>query len=396
MHPTSVINLDHNATTVIDSRVARASHEAATTLIGNPSSQHSLGQAAAAAIERARRQVAEALATSPREVVFTSGATEANNLALVGLWAANEAAGTRRRTIIVGATEHSAVLEPARVLADRGARVLEVSVCPDGRVDLDQLAELVSDDTLLVSIMLANNETGVVHPLDEVVALVRRHGALVHTDATQAPGRIPVGFADLQVDLMSISGHKMYGPRGVGALLVDRHARVPGGSSLLEPLLHGGGQERGLRAGTYNTAGIVGFGVAATLVPEYLTDAPSVAARRDRLAAGLRTRIEAVTVNGGSAPRLPNTLNVRFAGADAEAVLSGLPALACSTGSACSSGTPRPSHVLVAMGLSASAASECVRLSLSRATSDAEIDAAVDMLADAVAHVRSFTTPDVL
>ncbi|MGN9915365.1 cysteine desulfurase family protein [Micromonospora palomenae] len=389
------INLDHNATTIIDPRVAQATHEAATTLIGNPSSQHALGQAAAAAIEQARQQAADALGASPREVIFTGGATEANNLALLGLWAANEVAGAPRRTIIVGATEHSAVLEPAKVLADRGVRVLEVAVLRDGRVDLDQLAELIDDDTLLVSIMLANNETGVLHPLDAVVELAHARGALVHTDAAQAPGRIPVDFADLGVDLMSVSGHKMYGPRGVGALLLDRYARVPGGASLLEPLIHGGGQERGLRPGTYNTAGIVGFGTAATLLSEHLTEAANVAARRDRLAAALEARLAGVSVNGARAPRLPNTLNVRFEGADAEAVLAGLPLLACSTGSACSSGTPHPSHVLTSMGLSAAEASECVRLSLAGATSDGEIDAAVDMLIDAVSHVRSSITLDV-
>lgn len=392
----SLINLDHNATTIIDPRVAAACDEAATALIGNPSSQHALGRIAAAAIDQARERIADSLGASDREVVLTSGATEADNLALLGVWLANEAAGTPRRTIIVGATEHPAVLEPAKTLIERGARVVEVSVLPDGRIDLDHLAVLIDEDTLLVSLMLANNETGVLHPLDAVVALVREQGAIIHTDATQGPGRIPIDFAGLGVDLMSVSAHKMHGPRGVGALFIDRYARVPGGASLLEPLIHGGGQERGLRPGTYNTAGIVGFGIAATLLPEHLCAASDVAALRDRAAAALEARLDMVSINGGGAPRLSNTLNVRFAGADGEAVLAGVPEIACSTGSACSSGIPHPSHVLTAMGLSTTAASECVRLSLSPATDTAEIDRAVDMLVDAVTYVRSFTTSDVL
>jgi cysteine desulfurase len=277
-----------------------------------------------------------------------------------------------------------------------GATVVEAPVKPDGTLDLEAFADLVTDQTLLVSLMLANNETGVLHPVVRAAEIAHEQGALVHTDATQAPGRIPVDFADLGVDLMSVSSHKMHGPRGVGALLFDAYAQVPGAASLFEPLVHGGGQERGLRPGTYNTPGIVGFGVAATLIGERLAQAAELESRRDAFEAALVDRLGDVTVNGAGAPRLPNTTNVRFAGADAEAVLAGTPEVACSTGSACSSGVPHASHVLTAMGLDEAEARECVRFSLSAATSHAELNEAVSLIADTVNHVRSLTTTDVL
>lgn len=392
----SLINLDHNATTVIDRRVADAVHRAAIELTGNPSSGHALGQMAAAAVEEARQQVAEALGAHGREVIFTSGATEANNLALLGSWASSQDARSPRRTVVVSATEHPAVLEPAKALAARGCRVVEVPVLPDGRVNLERLSQCIDDDTFLVSVMLANNETGVLNPVPEVVDIARRVGALVHTDATQGPGRVPVDFAALGIDLLSVSAHKMHGPRGVGALLVSREARVPGATSAFEPIVFGGGQERGLRPGTYNTAGIVGLGTAASLLPEHLARMSDVENRRDRLARQLEARVGSTHINGGGAPRLANTLSIRFTGADAEAVMAGVPQIACSTGSACSSGRPHPSHVLMAMGLSATGASECMRFSLSPATSDREINAAVDLLVDAVSYVRSLTIPEEL
>lgn len=394
-----IVNLDHNSTTTPDLRVVDVVAATMVTAAGNPSSQHALGQAAARVVGVAREQIASALGVSAREVLFTSGATEANNLALLGVWTAahtNNATSTRD-TVIVGSTEHPAVLEPARALARMyGATIVEAPVHADGTLDLDAFADLVTDQTLLVSFMLANNETGVLHPVARAAEIAHEQGALLHTDATQAPGRIPVDFADLGVDLMSVSGHKMYGPRGVGALLFDAYARVPDGASLLEPLVHGGGQERGLRPGTYNTPGIAGFGVAATLVGERLAQAAGLESHRDALEAALVDRIGDVTVNGAGARRLPNTTNVRFAGADAEAVLAGTPEVACSTGSACSSGVPHASHVLTAMGLEDAVARECVRFSLSATSSHAELDYAVGVIADTVAHVRAFTTTGVL
>lgn len=394
-----VINLDHNATTTPDPRVVNAVAETMVTAAGNPSSQHALGQAAARVVDVARERVAATFGASPREVLFTSGATEANNLALLGVWAAAHSYGSTstRNTVVVGATEHPAVLEPAWALARmHGATIVEAPVKPDGTLDLEAFADLVTDQTLLVSLMLANNETGVLHPVVRAAEIAHEQGALVHTDATQAPGRIPVDFADLGVDLMSVSSHKMHGPRGVGALLFDAYAQVPGAASLFEPLVHGGGQERGLRPGTYNTPGIVGFGVAATLIGERLAQAAELESRRDAFEAALVDRLGDVTVNGAGAPRLPNTTNVRFAGADAEAVLAGTPEVACSTGSACSSGVPHASHVLTAMGLDEAEARECVRFSLSAATSHAELNEAVSLIADTVNHVRSLTTTDVL
>lgn len=392
-----LINLDHNATTAPDPRVVDVVAATMVSATGNPSSQHGLGQAARRVVDLAREQIAAALGASPREVLFTSGATEANNLALLGVWAAADTHGatSTRNAVIVGATEHPAVLEPARALARmHGATVVEAPVHPDGTLDLDVFADLVTHQTLLVSLMLANNETGVLHPVARAAEIAHEQGALVHTDATQGPGRIPVDLADLGVDLMSVSGHKMHGPRGVGALVFDSYARVPGGASLLEPLMHGGAQERGLRPGTYNTAGIAGFGVAATLVGERLAQSADLASRRDAFEAALVDRI-GVTVNGTGAPRLPNTTNVRFVGADAEAVLAGTPEVACSTGSACSSGISHASHVLTAMGLEDLAARECVRFSLSTASSHAELHYAVGLIADTVTHVRTFTTAGV-
>lgn len=389
-----IINLDHNATTIIDPRVADAVHVASTTLVGNPSSAHALGQVAAAAIEKARYQVAEALGARRREVIFTGGATEANNLALLGVWASARESGSSRHKMVVGATEHPAVIAPARALRDRGLTIELAPVLRDGRIDLSRLTELIDEDTLLVSVMLANNETGVLNSVPEVVELARSKGVLVHTDATQAPGRVPVDFQGLGVDFLSVSAHKMHGPRGVGALLVDRTARVPGGSAAFEPIVYGGGQEHGLRPGTYNTSGIVGMGIAASLLTEHLAVMVDVRSKRDTMAHQLGSRIGATRINGLEAPRLPNTLNMQFVGADAEAVIAGLPQVACSTGSACSSGEPRPSHVLTAMGLSKTEASECLRFSLAPTTTADEIDSAVDLLVESITYVRSLTTPE--
>ena len=378
----SLIYLDNNASTAPDPAVVEASCRAMVDLFANPSSQHGPGRLAAAAIDQAREQVAELCGAAQREVIFTSGATEADTLAICGLWAASRKANSPRDTLIVGSTEHAAVLEAARSLQDSGARVVVVPVDRYGVIDLDALSSQINDRTLLVSIMSANSETGVLTPVSDVVAAARSVGAYVHTDAAQWVGRLPFDMSDIGVDLVAISAHKMHGPKGVGALLVRR------GTPLL-PVLHGGGHERGLRSGTLNTPAIVGFGVAARLAAERFDEADSIRQLRDRLHSGLHARLGNVELNGHVETRLPNTVNLRFPGADAEAVLASLSQVACSAGSACHAGAPEPSHVLTAMGLSSRAAHESLRFSLSRTTTEAEVDRAIEDVVQAVEYVRS-------
>jgi cysteine desulfurase len=316
-----------------------------------------------------------------QDVLFTSGATEANNLALIGIWEASLSTASERNRILIGGTEHPSVLKVAEHLAKRGAEIVKVPVDRDGLHDLDQLATSIDRHTLVVSVMAANNETGVISPLGDIVEVAHRHGAFVHSDATQMVGRLPLSIRSLDLDLLSLSGHKMHGPKGVGALVASRH--VP-----MVSAVHGGGQERGFRSGTLNTPGIVGLGIAATLARARLDEAPDIAARRDRFAVALKDSIRGVEVNGEGSRRLPNTVNVRFTGAEAMAVMASMPQVACSSGSACSSAVLSPSPTLLAMGLPQDAAAESIRFSLSRDTTDAELAQAVGIIAEAVAHVR--------
>jgi cysteine desulfurase len=376
-----IIYLDNNASTAPDPAVVDALTKCLRRDIGNPASHHVLGARAANRVEHARAQVAALTSCHPREVVFTSGATEADNLAVRGLWEATRNQGSRD-TVLIGATEHPAVLEAGNALRRYGARVVHIPVDSHGVVDLSALRSLADERTLLISVMAANNETGTVAPLAEVMSIGRTVGAFIHSDATQFVGRLSFDFAGLALDMASLSAHKMHGPKGVGALLVRRG--VP-----LLPLLHGGGHERALRSGTLNTPGIVGFGAAAELALARLHEAARISQLRDRLHTALCSRLEGVSLNGHLADRLPNTVNLRFAGADAEAVMASMPQVACSTGSACSSAVPTPSHVLLAMGLDRQAADECLRFSLSRQTTEAEIDAAVEQVVSAVSYVRA-------
>jgi len=375
------IYLDNNASTAPEPEVLEAVGWALRDLYANPSSQHPAGRRAAAAVERAREQVAALISCAPRTITFTSGATEADGLAVAGLWEGSRAAGSRRNTIIVGATEHAAVLESARSLRAAGASVIEVPVDRFGVIDLDALKALVNEDVLLVSVMAANSETGTLAPLSDVAAIAKERGAYVHSDATQYVGRLRLDMDALDLDMVSLSGHKMHGPKGVGALAARRG--VP-----LAPRIQGGGHERGLRSGTLNTPGIVGLGVAAELAMGRFGEAKAIAGLRDRLHQGLTARLDGVNLNGHVTERLPNTVNLRFSGADAEAVMTSLRRVACSVGSACSSGIPAPSHVLLAMGLSSQEAHQSLRFSLSRNTTTADVDAAIDEIVSAVTFVR--------
>jgi cysteine desulfurase len=374
------IYLDNNATTALDGRVLAAMLPALQH-VGNPSSSHAPGQAARDWVEAARRQVSALLDASPREIFFTSGSTEANNLALKGLLYGE---GPRRQRVVSVTTEHPAILETLHALQADGAEVVLVPVDQWGIVDLHRLRDSVDDRTLLVTVMAANNETGVLAPLPQIAEIAHSTGALLHTDATQLLAWGEVKVDDLGVDLLSLSGHKMHGPQGVGALYVRRECRWR-----LTAIQHGGGHEQGIRSGTLNTAGIVGLGAAAELAAsEGPTEAQRVKALRDRLYRKLEETAAPLILNGHPVNRLPGTLNLSFPGADADAVMAGAPNVAIATGSACSTGHPEPSHVLTAMGVGEEQADCSLRFGLSRFTTAEEIKEAAALIAQSVARVR--------
>jgi cysteine desulfurase len=383
------IYLDNQATTPIDPRVLEAMLPYFTEHFGNPHSEsHVYGRNAAAAIEAARADLARLINAEPREIVFTSGATEANNLALKGaahFARAYPAAGREPRDhIVVLATEHKCVLESAAALEREGFSVTYLPVEPNGLVSSDRLGTALTERTLLASVMAAHNEIGVIQPLAELGALCRAKGVLFHTDAAQAAGKIALDVAAMQIDLMSISGHKMYGPKGVGALYVRRRPRVR-----LLPLIDGGGQERGLRSGTLPTPLCVGLGRAAAIAgAEMAGEAVRLRTLRDRLQENLMRRVGGLTVNGDSEHRLAGNLNLSFPGLSAPELIEACPTIAMSTGSACTSATVEPSYVLRALGLPDERANASIRLGLGRFTTAAEVDFAVDALAAAAARLR--------
>jgi cysteine desulfurase len=382
-----VIYLDHHATTPADPAVVAAMLPYFSQSFGNPSSrQHAAGQEAERAVELARAQVAALIGAAPEDVVFTSGATESDNLALRGVARALEAKG---RHLVTTEIEHPAVLEPVRTLEREGFAVTRLAVDGAGLLDPRHLAAALRPDTVLVSVMAANNEVGTVQPVAELGRLCRERGILFHTDAVQAVGRLAVDVDAWQVDLMSLSAHKMYGPKGVGALYVRRSRRP---RIKLQPQAEGGGQEHGLRSGTLNVPGIVGFGAACALAGEALAagEAERLRGLRDRLWAGLRSRCEGVALNGALEPRLPGNLHVSIEGAAAEPLILALgDRLALSAGSACSEAGGKGSHVLRALGLSDERIFTAVRLGLGRYNTETEVDAAVDALAAAVAEARA-------
>ncbi|MFO1058761.1 MAG: cysteine desulfurase family protein [Dongiaceae bacterium] len=384
--PVRPVYLDYQATTPTDPRVLQAMLPYFSEAFGNPhSAQHRYGSEAEAAVERARAEVAGLIGAEPNEIVFTSGATESNNLALIGALRFRRAQPAAPRDhLVTVATEHKCVLEAARAAEAEGARLTILPVEPDGRLDPERLAAALDERTALVSVMAANNETGVLQPLAEIAAIAHRHGAWLHTDAAQAAGKVPLDVAADGIDLLSLSGHKIYGPKGIGALYVRRRPRVR-----LVPLIHGGGQERGLRSGTLPTPLCVGLGAAAALAgAEMAEEAARLGRLRDRLLAGLRAAIPDLQVNGSLAHRLPGNLNLAIPGVDADALLAGLPELALSTGSACSSAAVEPSYVLRAIGLDEAAARGSLRIGLGRFSTEAEVDFAVERLAAAVRAAR--------
>jgi cysteine desulfurase len=375
------VYLDYHATTPVDRRVLERMLPFFTETFGNPaSSTHQWGWKAQEAVERARREVAALINAGSREIYFTSGATESNNLALQGALAAADPA---RRGIVVSAIEHKSVLEGAERLAHRGATLTVVPVSRDGRVDLDALAGAVTSSTAIVSVMAANNEIGVVQPLAEIGAMARAAGALFHVDAAQAVGKVPIDVAAMAIDLLSLTGHKMYGPKGAGAVYVRRQAR-------LEPLIVGGGQERGMRSGTLNVPGIVGLGAACAIGRAEMAEESGRTERlRDRLLAGLRAGLDGVTVNGSMTARLPNNLNVNFADVDGESLLIGIGDIAVSSGSACASASGAGSYVLRALDAGHTPATASIRFGLGRYTTEDEIDYAIERFVSVVRHLRS-------
>ena len=378
--PRLPVYLDYHATTPVDRRVLERMLPYFTEAFGNPaSSTHQWGWKAQEAVEQARREVAGLIGASPREVYFTSGATESNNLALQGVCALADPA---RRHVIVSAIEHKSVLEGAQRLEKHGWRCTVTPVGPSGVIDLDALQEAVGADTALISVMAANNEIGVVQPLAAIGAIAHQAGAVLHVDAAQAAGKIPIDVAAMQIDLLSLTGHKLYGPKGSGAIYVRKHARV-------EPLIIGGGQERGMRSGTLNVPGIVGLGAACAICSAEMTsESARVGGLRDRLLDGLRAELDGVAVNGALDPRLPNNLHVSFEGVDGESLLIGIGDIAVSSGSACSSASGLASHVLRAIYGTRPVPSASIRFGLGRDTTADDIDYTIGKFVSVVRHLR--------
>jgi len=378
----SPIYLDYAATTPVDPAVAQGMSGCLTVegTFANPSSSHALGRAAAARIERARAQVAALVGAQPEDIVFTSGATEANNLAVLGVARAN---ADRGRHVVTSRIEHKSVLDPCKRLEKEGFGVSYLSPDARGVIDPAAVREALRPDTVLVSIMHVNNEIGVIEDVSEIGALCRARGIAFHTDAAQSVGRLPIDVRQIPVDLLSLTSHKIYGPKGVGALYVRRDARA-----LLKPILFGGGQEGGLRPGTLPVHQVVGFGLAAERAALGLaTESERIGALRDRLWAGLEP-LAGTWLNGAGAPRVPHILNVSFAEIDGESLVTALPSLALSTGSACNSASGDASYVLRALGRGTRLAESSLRFSLGRYTTVEEIDWAVEAVCRQVRRLR--------
>ena len=380
----SPIYLDYNATTPCDPRVVEKMLPFFGEIYGNPSNGlHIQGRKSAKAVDDAREQVAGLISARSNEVVFTSGATESNNLAILGI--AHMRQKSNRKRIVTCVVEHKAVLLPYKKLKENGFDVVFLSVDKNGRVSMDEARQAISDTTLLVSIQGANNEVGTLQPVRELAKIAHQHRALFHCDAAQAVGKVPVNVDDLGVDLLSMSAHKLYGPKGVGALYV----RGGSNSIPMEPIWYGGGQENGLRSGTTNVPGIVGFGEACSLAKlELETDFSRIQETRDQIETQLAFQIPSMLINGKGAERLPNTSSLTFPGIDADALIFNASEIMVGTGSACTSGAIEPSHVLTAMGVSRENASSTIRVSLGRFNKKEEIQAITEVIKRAY-HILS-------
>lgn len=374
---------DYHATTPVDPRVLDTMLPYFSENFGNPASrQHKFGWTAATAVENSRKQVAKLIGASVKEIIFTGSASESNNLAIKGLAQARH----DRKQIVTMATEHKSVLNSAKRLAEQGYEVAFARVQPDGLVDLNHLRRAVTDKTLLVSIMAANNEIGVLQPITEIGRICRENGAIFHTDASQAAGKIPLDVEAMQIDLLSIAGHKMYAPKGIAALYV----RQRGIKAELVAQTDGGGHEDGLRSGTLNVPGIAGLGKACEICRlEMAAESKRLASLRDRLKDGLFAALDGLHINGSLDHRLPHNLNVSIANVDLATLFAALNDVALSTGSACTSGVPEPSYVLQALGVSEEIANTPVRFGLGRFTTDEEVEYCIKRVVETVKRLRS-------
>ncbi|WP_249977412.1 aminotransferase class V-fold PLP-dependent enzyme [Vreelandella olivaria] len=382
--PSLPIYLDYAATTPVDARVATVMQRYLTVdqLFANPASRsHMLGWQAEQVVEQARRQVADTIGADPREIVWTSGATEANNLALIGFMRANRERGMH---LVTSKIEHKAIVDTAKALESEGFEVTWLTPDKDGRISPEQLHGAMRDDTALVSLMAVNNELGSIHDLAALAEVAHQFGAAFHTDAAQAVGRVPLDVAAQQIDLMSLSGHKTYGPKGVGALYVKRHPDIR-----VEALIHGGGHERGMRSGTLPTHQIAGMGEAFLLMQQqHQTDQAHITHLRKRFLQGLED-IDGIIANSPVTHAVPNILNIAFEGVDGESLLMALRDIAVSTGSACNSASVDPSYVLLGIGTPRALALSSLRFSFGRFTQDADIDHALSLIRHAVSGLRS-------
>ena len=380
------IYLDYHATTPVDPRVLEAMMPFFTEHFGNAASRnHAFGWEAEQAVERARQQVADLIGANVKEIIFTSGATESNNLAIKGVAEMYREKGNH---IITCVTEHKAVIDTCKKLEKQGARVTYLPVQKDGRISLDDLRAAITDKTILITIMTANNEIGVLQPVADIGAIAKEKGILFHTDAVQAVGKVPFDVNAAKADLVSLTAHKMYGPKGIGALYVRRrNPRV-----LLAEQIHGGGHERGMRSGTLNVPGIVGLGKAAAIAKaEMAIEGERLRALRDRLNTKLHENLDEIYINGSMEHRLPHSLNISFAYVEGESLLMGINDVAVSSGSACTSATLEPSYVLKALGAGDDLAHSSIRFGLGRFNTEAEVDYVADKVIDVVKKLRELS-----
>ncbi len=377
------IYLDHQATTPCDPEVVQAMLPFLTAEFANSSSPHLAGKRAGQAVAQAREELATLIGALPTEIIFTSGATESNNIAILGVASDSR---DRRTTIVTTAIEHKSVLGPCEWLSSRQSKIALCPIQRDGTIDLAPLSELLTEETLLVSVQMANNEIGTIQPLREICQLAHSVGALVHTDAAQAIGKLPADVVNIGCDLMSISAHKFYGPKGIGALYINPNTA----GRKISPISFGGGQEGGLRPGTLNTASIVGLGKAAALAREQLeSENERVRSLRDRLENRLLSRVAGCMVNGAAAHRLSHATSITIPDVDADALSANLPRIAISPSSACTVGTPEPSHVLRSIGLSDELAYQTIRLALGRFSTKREIESAAEQIAQVSLKLRA-------
>jgi cysteine desulfurase len=378
--------MDYHATTPVDPRVVEAMVPFFTQHFGNPASRnHAFGWEAEEAVDEARKSVADLIGASAKEVIFTSGATEANNLAIKGVAEMYREKGNH---VITCVTEHKAVIDTCKKLEKQGGRVTYLPVQKDGRIDLDQLRDAITDKTVLITIMAANNEIGVLQPIAEIGAIAKQKGVLFHTDAVQAAGKIPFDVNQSKADLVSMSAHKMYGPKGIGALYVRRrNPRV-----LLAEQINGGGHERGMRSGTLNVTGIVGFGKAAAIAKaEMPVESERLRGLRDKLNVALHASLDEIFINGSMEHRLPHNLNISFAYVEGESLLMGINDVAVSSGSACTSASLEPSYVLKALGAGDDLAHSSIRFGLGRWSTEEEVGYVVEKLTSVVRRLREMS-----